>query len=97
MSSSTILLPPVVPLSTFAEKGLRAIYTAPTQLAFDNAFSNFFYRNLDVTLNGQKVTSEQFKQELWNEKHHERRGTVNYLGVVDVANDTNLLNVSIIS
>ena len=87
---------PVSSLSTFAEGGLRAVYTATNKNAFDTAFSEFFARNVEVTLNGKKVDSAHFKQELWNEKHNERRGTVTYLGIVEYDKDKKPANVRVI-
>ena len=89
-------LPVVVkPLTPFVENGLRSVYTSTSQKSFDNAFEQFFSKHLEVTFNGQKSTRAHLKQELWNEKHQERRGTVNFLGTVEVDNhDKKPKNVS---
>ena len=94
--SSSIRPGPVSSLSTFAEGGLRAVYTATNRNNFETAFGEFFARNVEVTLNGKKVDSEHFKQELWNEKHNERRGTVTYLGIVEYDKDKKPANVRVI-
>ena len=81
--------------TAFAEGGLKPLYTSTTKKAFDDAFEAFFDKHLEVTYNGKKTTRAHFKQMLWDEKHDERRGTVNYVGSVEVDDtDKNPITVS---
>ena len=77
---------PIINLTTFSENGLKAVYTSMTEKAFDAAFDNLYSMHLDVMFNGKKMSRAQFKKELWNETHNERRGTVTFVGAVEVDN-----------
>ena len=88
---------PISTLTTFSENGLRAVYVATTQKAFDAAFDAFFSQHVEVTFNGKKTARAQFKKELWDEKHQERRGTVTFLGAVEADNkEKRPANVSLV-
>ena len=64
--------------------------------AFDAAFDAFFSQHVEVTFNGKKTARAQFKKELWDEKHQERRGTVTFLGAVEADNkEKRPVNVSL--
>ena len=77
----------IVPLATFAENGLRAIYTATTKRAFDDAFNAFYSTRVAVTLNGKEIAQAEFREQLWSTKNDERRGTVSFAGVVQASAD----------
>lgn len=83
-TNSKIALPT---LSVFAENNLKAIYQATKQKAFDDAFDAFFAQDVDITVNGRKISREEYKQQLWNEKHDERSASVKFPGVVEVPVD----------
>ena len=74
-------------LCIFVENGLRAIYEAATKNAFEDAFDQFFSRELDVTVNGETATRQYYKQLLWDEKYHERSVSASFLGLLAVPSD----------
>ncbi|KAF7795748.1 hypothetical protein EIP86_006915 [Pleurotus ostreatoroseus] len=74
-------------LCIFVENGLRAIYEATTKNVFEDAFDQFFSRELDVTVNGETATRQYYKQLLWDEKYHERSVSASFLGLLAVPSD----------
>jgi len=87
MSSSKVTLgpgPEVVPLTTWTENNLSAIYKATTQAEFDSAFEAFFQDNVTITLNGKTLTREQYKSQLSSEKLGEKSADISFLGAVEV-------------
>jgi len=84
--SVNIVLPP---LRTWAEQHLSSIIKATTQTAFDAAFDGFLSKHVTVTVNGKKVSRDDYKKQLQGEGFDEAGATVAFSGAVEVPADTN--------
>ncbi|KAG2072830.1 hypothetical protein BDR04DRAFT_959525, partial [Suillus decipiens] len=62
--STMILLPS---LTAFTSSHLTAILTAKNQVEFDTAFDALFARDVDVTYNGEKLSREDYRAQLFSQ------------------------------
>jgi len=61
--------PEIIPLPSFVQFGLTAIYEAKTLDDFNSAFDRFFAQNMkSITFNGQKLTRDQYKSKIRGEQ-----------------------------
>ncbi|KAJ3559683.1 hypothetical protein NM688_g197 [Phlebia brevispora] len=84
--SSNIVLPT---LSKWAEQHLTNLFQATDEKSFDQAYSNFFTHNPKIVVNGQHLTSDQYKKQLWSGKGLESGAQVIFTGAVEVPIDAN--------
>lgn len=82
MSSNTEI--PLAPLTEFVENALRILVESTDQTAFDNQFNAFFGQNVSVTLNGEKLSRAQYKQQLFGVTFEEQSATINFLSSVAI-------------
>ena len=83
--SVAIVLPT---LSVWAEGHLSAVLQATTEAEFDSAFDGFLSKHASITLNGQHLSRDQYKQQLLGESAvNKRSGSVKFDSVVEVSTD----------
>jgi len=83
--SVAIVLPT---LSVWAEGHLSAVLQATTEAEFDSAFDGFLSKHASITLNGQHLSRDQYKQQLLEESAvNKRSGSVKFDSVVEVSTD----------
>lgn len=76
--------PEIVPLTLWTENHITAIYKATNLADFDKAFDAFISKDAQITLNGRKLTREEYKLQLVGETFAEKSANVSFLGAVDV-------------
>lgn len=84
MSSAIVLLN----LTTWAEQHISALYAA-TPNNFNTTFDEFISSNAKITLNGQSLSSDQYKGVLFSHQFEISGATVNYNGAVQVSDPSN--------
>ncbi|KAL4245432.1 hypothetical protein ABKN59_009464 [Abortiporus biennis] len=82
--STAIVLPT---LTNWAKQHITAILQATNQQTFDNAFNAFLANNVSITVNGDKMTRDQYKKMMQGEKFDEAGASVSYAGAVEVPAD----------
>ncbi|KAK7677882.1 hypothetical protein QCA50_019194 [Cerrena zonata] len=83
MASNIVLLP----LSTWAQQHITAIYQAVKAADFDAAFDAFISKDVKITFNGKSITRDQYKQSINGEKFAEAAAQVKFIGTVEVPDD----------
>ena len=83
MSTDIVLLS----LSNWTESHISAIYKATTQSDTSNALDNFLEKNADITVNGKKISRDDFGKELQSEKFLEVGAIVTFNNIVEVPAD----------
>ncbi|KAF9821222.1 hypothetical protein IEO21_00830 [Rhodonia placenta] len=66
------------------EDRLKAIYSATTAAAFDEAFDAFLAKHAHITVNGKQLSREHYKQHLRKEKNDELSAKVTISDTVEV-------------
>ncbi|OBZ77565.1 hypothetical protein A0H81_02238 [Grifola frondosa] len=84
--STNIVLPS---LTDWTEQRVTALLTTTTEADFNTAFDAFLSKNVTITVNGQDLTRDQYKQQLRQEKFDEAFAQVQFSGAVEVPADTN--------
>lgn len=79
MTSTSIVLPA---LDQWAEGKITALYQATTQDDFNTAFDDFIAKDVHIYVNGAKMTRDQYKQLLEQQRILESSATVKFDGVV---------------
>jgi hypothetical protein len=92
--SVNIVLPP---LRSWAEQHLSSIIKATTQTAFDSAFEAFLSKHATITVNGKKVSRDEYKKQLQGEGFDEAGAIVQFSGAVEVPSESNSIQVSTLS
>lgn len=83
--TSFIVLPT---LTAWVEGGLSAILKSTTEEAFDSAFDRFISQHANITVNGQHLSRDNYKQQLLGESAvNKRAAEVKFDGVVEVSTD----------
>ena len=83
--STAIVLPP---LTTWAQLHLTELFQATDQPTFNETFNGFIAANPEsIVVNGKKLSKDEYKQQLWNDKFLEAGAQVQYLGAVSVSSD----------
>jgi hypothetical protein len=81
----SIVLPP---LRIWAEAHLSSILKATTQSDFDNAFDAFVSKHANITVNGQHLARDRYKQQLLGESAvNKQSADIKFDGVVEVSTD----------
>lgn len=78
------LRPVVLTLTAWMEDRLKAIYSATTAAAFDEAFDAFLAKHAHITVNGKQLSREHYKQHLRKEKNDELSAKVTISDTVEV-------------
>jgi hypothetical protein len=87
--SADIVLPS---LTSWAESHITAIFQATDQASFTEAFNAFIAGSPGtIELNGQKLTKEQYMQQLWKDKFLEAGAEVQFLGAVSSPEHSNVV------
>ena len=72
--------------SAWIQQRLTTLYQASTQDDFNDAFDAFISKKAtSFTLNGQKLSRDQYKQKIQDERVLERQAILFFNGVVDSA------------
>lgn len=71
-------------LTNWAEQHLQSIWNATSQSDFDSAFNNFVAENATITVNGNHVSRDQYKQRLLGENPIEAKVQLTFNGAVEV-------------
>ncbi|KAJ6479022.1 hypothetical protein C8R45DRAFT_832855, partial [Mycena sanguinolenta] len=71
------------PLNDWAQQHLSAILKATTQTEFDSAFDAFVSKNATITVNGKKVSRDEYQKQLQGEGFDEAGATVQFSGAVE--------------
>ena len=74
--SVNIVLPP---LKAWAEGHLNALITAKSPDDFNQAFDNFFAKDIKIIFNGVPQTRDQYKEKLQQERFDEQGAVVKVL------------------
>jgi len=82
--STAIVLPN---LTNWAQQHLTTLLQATSQDDFNAAFDAFIAQDVAITVNGQTLTRDQYKQQISGEKFAEAGATVNFVGTVEVPTD----------
>ncbi|PCH42873.1 hypothetical protein WOLCODRAFT_17994 [Wolfiporia cocos MD-104 SS10] len=69
--------PLILALISWAEERLTSIYTANTKAAFDEAFDAFVDEKVQVVLNGEQLTRDEYKRRLYNERQRNSSSAAN--------------------
>ncbi|CAL1697450.1 unnamed protein product [Somion occarium] len=80
MTSNIILLP----LTNWVQQHLTAIFQTTKAADFNSAFDAFIAKDATITVNGQKLTRDQYKQQIQGEKFAEASAQVKFIGTVEV-------------
>lgn len=92
--TSNIVLPS---LSSWAQSHITALFQATTPEDFDSAFDAFLAAHVEsITVNGETLTKEQYKQRLQRAKAFEQGAEVTFLGTVEAKSEKEGEKVSII-
>jgi hypothetical protein len=76
------------PLTDWAEGQLSAILKATTEAHFDSAFDAFISKHANITVNGQSLSRDQYKQQLLGESAvNKQSASVQFSGTVEVPTD----------
>ncbi|KAK7029887.1 hypothetical protein R3P38DRAFT_2932197 [Favolaschia claudopus] len=78
---SNLVLPP---LKTWAEQHLSSIIKATTKPAFDSAFDAFLSKHATITVNGKRVSRDEYQNQLQGEGFEEVNADVQFTGAVEV-------------
>lgn len=78
--TSNIVLPS---LTNWAQQHLTRVFQTTAAADLDAAFDAFLAKDCVITVNGQKTTRDQYKQQLQGEKFAEASASVKYLGAVE--------------
>ena len=80
-----IVLPP---LRFWAEGHLSSILKATTESTFNDAFDAFLSKNATITVNGQHLSRDRYRQQLLGESAvNKESASVKFDGVVEVPTD----------
>jgi len=82
-----IVLPPI---TAWAKGHLASILTATTTTDFNSAFDAFLSKHATITVNGQHVSRDQYKQQLLGEStvgNLKQSTSIEFNGVVEVPTD----------
>ncbi|PCH42842.1 hypothetical protein WOLCODRAFT_152897 [Wolfiporia cocos MD-104 SS10] len=60
--------PLTLDLLSWAKQGLTNVYTANTKAAFDAAFDAFVHQRVQVVMNGEQLTRDEYKKRLYNQR-----------------------------
>ncbi|KAJ6479033.1 hypothetical protein C8R45DRAFT_1156552 [Mycena sanguinolenta] len=71
------------PLNDWAQQHLFAILKATTQTEFDSAFDAFLSKNATITVNGKKVSRDEYQKQLQGKRFDEAGATVQLSGAVE--------------
>ncbi|KAF7373248.1 hypothetical protein MSAN_00533700 [Mycena sanguinolenta] len=91
--SVNIVLPP---LKTWAQGHLSSIIKATTQTAFDSAFDAFVSKNATITVNGKKVSRDEYQKQLQGEEFDEAGADVQFNGAVEVPAESNSIQAGVV-
>ncbi|KZT67865.1 hypothetical protein DAEQUDRAFT_693415 [Daedalea quercina L-15889] len=80
--------PEVLPLTTWVENNISAIYKASTSDAFNEAFNAFLHEDAQIYVNGNCLTRHEYKRQLQNQKLGEYCASVTFSNAVQVPVDT---------
>lgn len=81
MAANIVLLP----LTTWAEQQLTALFQATDQTAFDAAFDAFVAAQpTSLVVNGEPLSRDAYKAQIWKDKFLEAGAQVRFLGVNSV-------------
>lgn len=80
--SSTIMAMVLPTLSAWTEICINSIYRASTPM--DNALDNLLFKDALLTVNGHRVSRNDFAKQLQAEKFDEVEAAVSFLGAVEV-------------
>ncbi|PCH42871.1 hypothetical protein WOLCODRAFT_17991 [Wolfiporia cocos MD-104 SS10] len=83
--------PVLPPISTWTESHISDIYTATTTADFNTAFDNFLAENAHITVNGQHMSRDQYKELLLQQKTDELNARMTFNGTVTVPGDQGAL------
>lgn len=76
------------PLRFWAEGHIASILKATTTASFNEAFDNFLSKHASITVNGQHLSRDQYKQQLLGESAvNKDSASVQFDGVVEVPTD----------
>ncbi|KAH8093133.1 hypothetical protein BXZ70DRAFT_1066866 [Cristinia sonorae] len=82
--SAPIVLPT---LKEWVEQHVRAIYVAEPGKEFDIAFNTFIHEHATITVNGRKLSRQEYKKQLETQKADQKSAVVEFLSAVEVAGD----------
>ncbi|KAJ6476358.1 hypothetical protein C8R45DRAFT_1102616 [Mycena sanguinolenta] len=91
--SVNIVLPP---LKTWAQQHLSSIIQATTQTTFNSAFDAFVSKNATITVNGKKVSRDEYQKQLQGEGFDEAGATVQFSGAVEVPLEGNSIQAGVV-
>jgi len=75
-------------LTAWAEGHLSSILEATTSTEFDDAFDAFLSKHVSITVNGQQLSRDQYKQQLLGESAVNKQSTsIKFDGAVEVPTD----------
>jgi len=74
-------------LTNWLKQHVTTLYTVTDTSAFDDAFDAFLTKDASITVNGAKITRDQYKQQLLGQKFEESGAQVNFLASVEVPAD----------
>jgi len=77
-------------LTAWAEGHLSSILEATTSTDFDDAFDAFLSKHVSITVNGQHISRDQYKQQLLGESTvgpNKQSTSIKFDGVVEVSTD----------
>ncbi|THH28080.1 hypothetical protein EUX98_g6105 [Antrodiella citrinella] len=76
-------------LTNWLKQHITTLYTVTDRTAFNNAFNAFLTQDASITVNGKKVTKDEYMQQLLGQKFEESGAQVNFLATVEVPADQN--------
>ncbi|KAF9265112.1 hypothetical protein L218DRAFT_998087 [Marasmius fiardii PR-910] len=83
--TSNIVLPPA---ATWARQHLSSLIQATSQETFNSAFDSFISRDVkEITLNGTRISRDEYKEKFRSQVFDERQTTVTSVGTVASGED----------
>ncbi|KAJ7448437.1 hypothetical protein B0H11DRAFT_2080853 [Mycena galericulata] len=79
--SVNIVLPP---LKTWAQQHLSSIIKATAPAALDSAFDAFLSKHATITVNGKRLSHDEYKKQLQGQGFDEAGAIVTFSGAVEV-------------
>ena len=79
--------PVVLTLTNWLEQHLGALVEATNKEDFDTAFNAFIAPHANVTVNGKKITVQEYKEGIWTEQRREQSASLSFKGIVEVPKD----------
>ncbi|KAH8093132.1 hypothetical protein BXZ70DRAFT_950206 [Cristinia sonorae] len=81
-------------LTDWVKQHVTTLYTATSKDAFTDAFNAFVAKNASITVNGKKISRDQYMQQLLSQKFEEAGAEVNFLATVEVPADPTQTDVA---